>query len=218
LIDKYDVYQVLLKFWIEVLSDDVYIVKQDGYKAARETENSMGVYTSGKKKGEERITGWEGKLIPRKIIVDAFFSDEQKAIDEIGAIISMADSELEEMIEAFEEDADETERHKIKAKEKQIAEYNKTLRALIAVLEQNTKDQYAKLTDKEIINLLVEQKWYHTIYEGIDALYSAISHNIADRVTELTERYEEPLPDITEKVLEYEAKVKSHLERMGFVW
>jgi type I restriction system adenine methylase HsdM len=218
LIDKYDVYQVLLGFWIEVMADDVYIVKQDGYKAARETEKIIGVYTSGKKKGEDRITGWEGKLIPRKIIVDAFFSDEQKAIDEIGALVLQKQSELEEMIEAAEEDADETENAKIKAKEKQIAEYNKTLKALIAVLEQKTKEQYAKLTDKEILELLVNRKWYHTIYEGIDALYSAISHNIANRVTELTERYKQTLPAIEDEVAEYETKVKSHLERMGFVW
>jgi type I restriction enzyme M protein len=56
------------------------------------------------------------------------------------------------------------------------------------------------------------------IYDGIDALYTAISHNIANRVTELTIRYEEPLPVIAERAVEYEIKVKSHLQKMGFVW
>jgi len=34
----------------------------------------------------------------------------------------------------------------------------------------------------------------------------------------LVERYEEPLPQIEEEVADYEAKVKSHLDRMGFAW
>ena len=33
LIDKYDVYQVLLAYWLEVMSDDVYVVIHDGYEA-----------------------------------------------------------------------------------------------------------------------------------------------------------------------------------------
>ena len=62
LVDKYDVYEVLLSYWQEVMGDDVYLVSLDGYAAARKTENIMGVYTSGKKKGQERVVGWEGVL------------------------------------------------------------------------------------------------------------------------------------------------------------
>jgi len=37
-------------------------------------------------------------------------------------------------------------------------------------------------------------------------------------VKELAERYETPLPDVSLKVAELEAKVNAHLERMGFSW
>ena len=53
LLDKYDVYQVLLAYWNEVMADDVHLIVQDGYDVARETENIMGEYTSGKKKGQQ---------------------------------------------------------------------------------------------------------------------------------------------------------------------
>lgn len=247
LIDKYDVYQVLLAYWQDVMADDVFIVAQDGYKAARDTENIMGVYTSGKKKGKEKVVGWEGKLIPRKIIVEAFFHAEQKAIDEIEAIITETQSELDEMIENAEDDSvintvlkdngsldttalkaalkdktlskeDREVLQSLADKKANIDEQSKTLKKLKEVLEQKTKVQYGKLTDEEILDLLVNRKWYYTIFEGIDALYTAISHSIANRVTELTERYEQTLPQIAEEVAEYEVKVKSHLERMGFVW
>ncbi len=247
LIDKYDVYQVLLAYWQDVMADDVFIIVQDGYKSARETENIIGVYTSGKKKGEEKVVGWEGKLIPRNIIVEAFFHDEQKAIEEIEVLIAQAQSELDEMIEGAEDDSiintvlkdngslemttlkaalkdkslGKEDREILKAladKKEKIDEQGKTLKKLKEVLEQKTKEQYGKLTDEEILDLLVNRKWYHTIFEGIDALYTAISHSIANHVTELTDRYEETLPQIAEEVAEYETKVNSHLERMGFNW
>ena len=37
-------------------------------------------------------------------------------------------------------------------------------------------------------------------------------------IMELAERYEDTLPTLSVMVNDYEARVKSHLERMGFVW
>jgi type I restriction enzyme M protein len=44
------------------------------------------------------------------------------------------------------------------------------------------------------------------------------SHEIAGRISELAERYEDTLPSLENEVESYEAKVKAHLKRMGFVW
>lgn len=70
----------------------------------------------------------------------------------------------------------------------------------------------------EIKELLVNRKWYYTIFEGIKALYVTTSHELAGRIAELAERYENTLPELEKSVEEYEAKVKAHLERMGFKW
>lgn len=249
LIDKYDVYQVLLSYWLDVMADDVYIVTQDGYTAVRNTENIVEVVKSGKKKGEEKIVGWEGKLIPRQIISEYFFKAELKAIEDIEVIISDSQCELDEMIENAEDgsvinevlkDNGSLDATKLKAELKarksklddedtvtlktfadlkeKIDEQNKALKAMKAALEEKVKAKYTKLTDDETIELLVNQKWFRSIYEGIDALYTSISHSIAARVTELTERYEQTLPQIAEEVAGYETKVKAHLERMGFAW
>jgi len=45
-----------------------------------------------------------------------------------------------------------------------------------------------------------------------------ISQALTQRVRELGERYEMPLPRLNERVGELEAKVNSHLQRMGFAW
>jgi type I restriction enzyme M protein len=37
-------------------------------------------------------------------------------------------------------------------------------------------------------------------------------------VKELAERYEAPMPQLTERVLSWKKKVNKHLEKMGFSW
>ena len=99
-----------------------------------------------------------------------------------------------------------------------IKEYAKIVKELNVALDEECKAKYAELTIDEIKELLVNRKWYYTIFEGIKALYVTTSHKIAGRVSELAERYEDTLPSLESDVESYEAKVKAHLERMGFVW
>ena len=99
-----------------------------------------------------------------------------------------------------------------------VKEYTKLIKDLNVALDEACKAKYAELTIDEIKELLVNRKWYYTIFEGIKALYITTSHEIAGRITELAERYEDTLPRIESDVECYESKVKAHLERMGFVW
>jgi type I restriction enzyme M protein len=315
LLDKYDVYQVLLAYWNEVMNDDVIMIATDekGYALARETENIMGEYTSGKKKGEEKVVGWEGKLIPKTIIADSFFAAEKAAIEEMEDLAAQTEAKITEMIEEADEESVLTELAedgKIKAKDVEakiaeilgsvtspeikaieemysvwsdiskkadytayitkhplcksvlnekgstsktallakikelraaapipasyaedyeqltavnelmtrVDEYTKTVKALYKELDDKCKAQYDKLTDDEIIDLLVNKKWFNTISNGINELYAAISHTLANRIVVLVERYETTLPELSKDVNDYEAKVKAHLERMGFKW
>lgn len=99
-----------------------------------------------------------------------------------------------------------------------LKEYAKLVKDLNAGLEEMVKEKYGKLTDSEIKELLVNKKWYYSIFKGISDLYVTTSHKLANRIVELTERYEDTLPSLEKEVEDYEAKVKSHLERMGFAW
>lgn len=45
-----------------------------------------------------------------------------------------------------------------------------------------------------------------------------ISQGLTQRVRELAERYETPMPRMVNRVANLEAKVNRHLERMGFPW
>lgn len=317
LIDKYDVYQVLLAYWQEVMSDDVYLLIQDGYKAGRELSYEYVVKT--KTEGDETITivtnkvkSWDGKLIPKNIIIDTYFAEEAKAIEAAEVIVADTQAQIDELIENAEDGSAIAEvlenetmsfakalkaaidniRSKIHSdeidallallnllpmKKKEMDSYlakhpictsakndkgnmnatsikariavlrettpvsemyaedykqlmflytlmvkndeqSKLVKILKAQLEEKVKEKYTVLTVEEIKGLLVNKKWYYSIFDGIDALYVAISHNITNRIVELAERYEDTLPALSATVDEYEEKVKSHLERMGFVW
>ena len=244
-------YEVLLSYWQEVMGDDVYLVSVDGYAVARKTEDIMGVYTSGKKKGQERVVGWEGVLLPKALIEKVFFAAERKAIDDGQAVVEETQSRLDELVEEqtgdegylkeYLNDKDKVDGKSVAARLKElkkndpngeeyavlkqytdlldtISRQTKLVKELNALLEEKVKGRYSLLTDEEILELLVNRKWYYSIFEGIKALYVTASHNMANRIIELAERYEYDLPFLAKEAEVLEAKVKAHLERMGFVW
>ena len=252
LVDKYDVYQVLLSYWQETMADDIFILVQDGYEAARETELIIEVTEDKKtKKEKQKIKGWEGKLIPKSLVEVAFFTTERAKIDEAQAVADETQSRLDEMTEEHTaedgvlsdclNDKDAVDMKAVSAKLKElkknapdseeyrvlleytelcekVKKYSKIVKELNTALDEACKAKYAELTMDEIKELLVNRKWYYTIFEGIKALYVTTSHEIAGRVAELAERYEDTLLSLENEVESYEAKVKAHLERMGFVW
>lgn len=111
LLDKYDVYQVLLAYWNETMNDDVLLIIQDelGYNLAKitddikeepkESKKAKKDSAKEKKPKEPKIIGWEGRLIPKQIVLDAFFALEQKEIEKAEEKLSQTESAFEEFIE-----------------------------------------------------------------------------------------------------------------------
>ena len=94
----------------------------------------------------------------------------------------------------------------------------KIVKELNIALDKALRNKYYELSTTEIKDLLVNKKWYFSIFDGIKALYETTSNQMANRISELVERYEFTLPYLEKEVEKYETKVKSHLERMGFRW
>jgi type I restriction enzyme M protein len=57
-----------------------------------------------------------------------------------------------------------------------------------------------------------------TLKQAINSEMERISQRLAQRIKELAERYETPLPDLDREVEELTAKVERHLKRMGLAW
>lgn len=251
LVDKYDVYEVLLSYWQETMSDDVFVLKYYGYEAGREWENVIEATENKKGERKEKIKGWEGKLIPKALVEKMFFAKERKAIDEAQAVVEETQSRLDELTEEqtgddgylkdYLNDKDKVEAKQVAARMKALKKANadseearvlaewseltdrlkkqsKLVKELNAALEAALQAKYAVLSDEETKELLVNRKWYYSLFAGIKALYVTASHSMANRITQLAERYENTLPQLEQEVAEYEAKVRAHLERMGFEW
>lgn len=77
---------------------------------------------------------------------------------------------------------------------------------------------YPKLTEADIKMLAVDDKWLGALNKMIHGEMDRVSQALTQRVKELAERYEAPLPEMAKKVNEFEACVAGHLEKMGFVW
>ena len=250
LLDKYDVYQVLMEYWDETMQDDVYAIYFGGYEAGREIAYE---YVT-KKKKEHGVTvevqtnktkGFEGRLIPKDIVAKYFFSDTVNAINNLSSQLQDVTAKMEELAEQYSgEDGffstlDDLKKGTIEARIKEIKKdsdakdelealekyikllkvelnYKKALRQAEVDLDTRVEKRYATLTIAEIKHLLLEEKWFAAIYAGIDAIHTAVSHQLSSRVTELVERYEFTLKECEDEVNVYENKVKSHLERMGF--
>ncbi len=239
LINQYDVYQHLMDYWAETMQDDCYLIAADGWKA----ETYRIVETD--KKGKEKDKGWTCDLVHKPLIVARYFAKEQAAIDKLAAELENISAQLAELEEehggeegAFAE-LDKVNKANVTARLKEIkgdkeakdeaaalnawlklaneeAELKKRLKAAEAVLDSKAYRHYSKLTEAEIKTLVVDDKWLPALDAAIHGEMDRVSQQLTQRVKELAERYETPLPRMTDRVAELEAKVNRHLQRMGF--
>ncbi|WP_051616758.1 N-6 DNA methylase [Mycoplasmopsis sturni] len=302
LLDKYDVYQVLLEYWQETMSDDVYLLSHGGFELGREIEKTNETKkdkntNSNKQRTKSKEESWEGTLIPKSIVIEKYFKEDQENIDLILDKKNSTSSKISQMIEDANEETilfeligdngtikDNDVKEKIKeikskVKNKEINELEKLLdndldalkkeipnyfenypvlknaltdkgkitktsikKALqmlkdslpvseeykkdyeelsqylslkeeenkyldkkeIISLELNTKilEKYKELTIEEIKDLLIERKWFDSIYNGIKKLFDLAIKNIVNKITILENRYENTLGDISLEINE----------------
>ena len=239
LIDKYDVYQHLMDYWADVMQDDCYLIAADGWKA----ETSRVLVKNAK--GNEVDKGWTCDLIPKSLIVARYFAPQQTEINDIEAKLESVTAQISELEEEHggEEGAfgvlDKINRASVTARLKEIkndseakdeakvlndwlklneqqSDLRKSLSTAEAKLDDLAYDKYPKLSEAEIKILVVDDKWLAALDGAIHGEMDRISQALTQRVKELAERYETPMPQMTNRVAELEKKVNAHLERMGF--
>ncbi|MBN2700426.1 MAG: type I restriction-modification system subunit M [Methylothermaceae bacterium] len=91
----------------------------------------------------------------------------------------------------------------------------KAVKEARAALDQAVLARYFELTEDEIKQLAVNDKWLADIRTAIESEVERITNRLASRVRELEERYQAPLPTIEREVEALAAKVTGHLEKMG---
>jgi type I restriction enzyme M protein len=343
LLNKYDIYQHLLTYWEEVMQDDAHIITADGWRA----DTYRIIETN--KKGKEADKGWTCDLIPKTLVINRYFVEEQKVITNLKIKQENLESQLSELEEehsnedgALNNVSNKTDASialsdyidlawslinldtfknykanttKLEMEEVQLLELNEhytirnlknnkgnvTLKAIkerlkkkidtkeerllnrylkedqsikaikkiikelrenaIAVIDEridgNADDEYlveiaavrqylqltqgiadtkktikdaeeeldAKLlyfyptlTEDQIKQLVVDDKWMNELSEQILGEVDTLSQKLTGRVQELAERYSETMPDLEKEVEQFAGKVDDHLKNMGFIW
>jgi type I restriction enzyme M protein len=238
-IDRYDIYQHLLDYWVEVMQDDVYLIAADGWKA--ETYRVI----ESNKKGKEVDKGWACDLVPKELIVTRYFAAEQMEIESQQAELEAISAQMEELEEehggdegAFSElekinkanitarikeikgDAEAKEEEQIlrkwlKLNDRQTA-LKKEIKDAEMQIDRLVYDRYPTLTESEIKVLVVDDKWLARIGAAVAGEIDRVSQGLTQRVKVLAQRHEVPLPELVSNVAELEARAAGHLAKMGF--
>ena len=226
LIDKYDIYQYMMTYWLEEMKDDVYMIVENGWIPDKD-------------------------LVPENLVVDKYFHEEKAAIESLEAEkdeITRQKEEFEEensgeegYLEEIKNDKGNITKGSLKNRIKEIkddpesveelevleaylklvedeSDANKNVKDAMKALDKKVNEKYKALTEDEIKTLVVDMKWIPYIVREVNSEMDRVSHRLASRIKELAERYDETLSRLEDEVKSYSVKIEQHLERMGFEW
>ncbi|MEA5579434.1 N-6 DNA methylase, partial [Anabaena sp. UHCC 0451] len=243
LIDKYDVYQHLMTYWLETMKDDIYILVEDGWQAETTAITN--------KKGA--TIDFVCELIPENLMINRYFLTEQGKIAQLETqkddIIRQQEEIQEEyggeegLLSEVTNDSGKVTKTNINVRIKEIqknplfadadelkvlksylklieaeAEISKQIKDITLSLHNQVIKKYGELTEEEVKTLVVNDKWMTTLKQGIIAEMDRISQRLTQRIKELGERYDLPLSVLTSEVEILTRKVEGHLQNMGMVW
>ena len=87
-----------------------------------------------------------------------------------------------------------------------------------AALDALAYEKYATLTEDEIKELVVDDKWMTHLSAAVQGELERVSQTLTGRIRELAERYATPLWQLVDEVELLAARVEAHLQRMGASW
>jgi type I restriction enzyme M protein len=102
LLDKYDIYQIIMDYWQETLQDDVYVITQDDWLAGQTIRPLIVKKGEKLKEIPDLIVGkskYKAELIPPALIVARYFKAEQAKIDDLQTAQDTLTQQLETFIE-----------------------------------------------------------------------------------------------------------------------
>lgn len=241
LLDGYDVYQHLMDYWAETMQDDAYLITADGWVA-----KPMRIVEADKK-GKRKDKGWVCDLIPKPLIVARDFAKEQGALDAkqseleaviaslaeleeehsaeegyLGALDKIAKAEINARLKEIKDDKEAQDENTVLKRWLELNESETALKRAVKELEAalNTLayEKYPQLTEAEIKTLVVDDKWMTRLAAAVQGELDRVSQTLTGRIRELAERYNTPLPQLTDEVAMLTARVEEHLKKMGVAW
>ena len=129
LLDRYDMYQIIMDYWAEVMQDDVYVVTQDGWEGGRVVRQIFPTKKDGKNVWKEKHDfefnkeRFMAEVIPPSLIEIRFYGDELRILAEYQEKLDSASQALEGFVEGHDDEEgllDEAKNDKGKVTQKLI--------------------------------------------------------------------------------------------------
>ncbi len=240
LVSPYDIYDLLMNYWADVMQDDCYMISNDGWtypevKAVRLND-----------KGKQQAVSYADiacDLVPVSLVLDEYFTAETAAIDTLRQQSTEKQSQMDELVEenrdafCFNDGDEEAETIKVKEADvrkaiKKGGESIKLWKDWLSIMEGKKKldkersekekqltsavvAKYAALTEDEIKTLVVDRKWLATIRRQELDLMQTVTHNLTAELSAIAQRYADTLPSLENSLAEHESKVMDWLKEMG---
>ena len=231
-IDPYRAYQYLMELWNDKnMEDDCYLIAANGWQATPESIIEKGKEIS-----------WECDLLPKALIIDLYFAEEQTAINnmqEQAEATNARRAELEEehngddgLLDNFNfnktnvinrlkeidnnDDDEAIALQKWRSLYEKENEIKKQIKQAIKILDNKAYAHYETLTEDDIKECVINHKWFAMLDFDMRAEVENMGHTLSGRLRTLSEDYETPLTTISTEVTECEKKVNAHLRQMGF--
>ncbi|WP_223284585.1 hypothetical protein [Hymenobacter qilianensis] len=146
----------------------------------------------------------------RSAAVGTLFAD----VDAMGGNLAEVDEELPPNADADAEELAALRAAEAAFEAEDVAKAD--LKNAEATLEAGLAKRYLALTPDEVRTLVVDDKWLATLHQGLSHELAHLSGTLARSLTDLAQRYAQPLPALEAEVAARQARVNSYLTTLGF--
>lgn len=230
LINKYDAYEYLMNYYDSVLKDDLYMITDIGWIPTLSYAKD--------KNGKIKKNEFDSELLPKQIIINKYFNEEQSKIDDKNNELNSLISEFESLVEEntgdenlFKDDEKVNEKLLKKLRkesnddeltilEKLLKnliiqkDVKKEIKALQELLNDKVIFKYDSLEVDECKNIIVYDKWFASVEEKFSNCINNIISNLSSSIVKLEEEYEYTLEDINEQINIKEQELSSLLKEL----
>lgn len=254
LLDEYDVYERLMTYWHGTMHDDVFLIMNEGWLEAAKPRKTIDDKDRKISETPDLVVGlgrsaakYKTDLIPPKLIVNRYFTQEQSYIDQLTVLADDAARQIEAFTEEHaideglladamddgkiskalaaarlkESKRERSDPEEVKALEHLIMLYNgevsakKLAKDAQSKLDGSVLARYGKLTEQDVKELVLDDKWQKAIMHGITGEATRLTHNLVSRISELGARYDSTVGNLALELEELAGKVSGHLAAMG---
>jgi type I restriction enzyme M protein len=225
------------------MQDDLYIISYDGWKAETYrilVENSkkkmvdkgwtcdlipkdlvINRYFLAEKEALNQLENKKETLMSQLTEMEEEHGGEDGLFSELDKVNKgNAQKRIKEILQENDEDLKEelTALKNYVNRHTELTTTNKEIKEKEQELDDKVYAKYPKLTVDEIKAMVINDKWLTTIKNAIGSEIDQISQHLTNRIKELAERYDTPLPKTNQIVANLESTVNAHLKKMGFAW